>query len=261
VDGVCIGDDSTTDSSRSSRASSPASSLENQKVQSLEYLMQSPCFDDSFSGHSSTQFASNELLCLDEADSVSILMSLAATTSMTPIPPCDFSQKLGCRVPLCPQSPLVTEEMMNIASHETSSRCLTSTTRSALKSPGVKPKGKSSVRFEDASFKGDDLATAPAPKRTALTSCPALTPNTLLTKGFVVRGTFLDVLPMLPTPVRRDASCRSRSVPKDMGSDTLCEGSCNSGISDLNTWEPGRLSPKHAEATPSMCLFPPTPWY
>jgi len=225
VDGLCIADDSTTDSSRSSRASSPASSLENQQVRSLEYLMQSPCFDDSFTGRSFTQFASNELLSLDEADSVGTLMSMAATTSLTPIPSCDFSQKFGCRVPLCPQSPLVTEGMVTVASINTPLTCPTSTTRSALKSPGLKPKGKQSVCFADASLLDDDFATAPALKRTAFTLGPLLTPNTLLTKGFVVRGTFLDVLPTLPTPVRRDASRRSHSVPKNMGSDTLCEGS------------------------------------
>merc|ERR1712086_832874 len=144
----------------SSRASSPASSLENQQVRSLEYLMQSPCFDDSFTGRSFTQFASTELLSLDEADSVGTLMSMAATTSLTPIPSCDFSQKLGCRVPLCPQSPLVTEGMVTVASINTPLTCPTYTTRSALQSPGLKPKGKQSVRFEDALLIDIDLATA-----------------------------------------------------------------------------------------------------
>lgn len=257
----CIADDSTTDSSNSSHASSRDSSPEPKQVQSLQSLMQSSCFDDSCTGCSSTQFASNEMLSL-EGDSVGTALSMSATASLTPISSCDFRQNFGCRVPLCSESPLVTEVLAHAASNKTFASCIASTTTGAVKSPVLKPKKQQSVRFDDASSIGatDDLPPAPASKRKALISYPALTPNTLLTKGFVVRGTFLDVLPSLPTPVRRSASHRSRSEPKNMGSDTLCEGSCESGSPDLNVCERGQSSSKYATTTPSM-IFPPTPWY
>jgi len=86
-----------------------------------------------------------------------------------------------------------------------------------------------------------------------------LTPNTLSDNGFIVRGSFIDVEPRLPTPVQRDASHRCHSVPKNMGSDHfLCAESpqlrCKAEATE------GSAGPNYSASTSSMSIFPPTPW-
>merc|ERR1719247_1160086 len=153
--------------------------------------MRSTCFDDSSDRCASTQFSCNESLSLEEAsDSIGTLVSLAATTSMTPITPCDLSKS---RVPLCPHTPLATEGLTTGASNDHALMCRSD-----------RPKRKRSVHFVDNELSTIEPAASngTAPTAWPLLTPGALTPGALLRKGLVVRGTFLDVAPTLPTPVR-----------------------------------------------------------
>jgi len=222
----------------------------------MQHMMTGIGFDDSRTRCDSLQFCSDGLLCLDEAfDSVGMLRSLAAATSMTPITPYNGCEKTQHRVLLCPGTPLETECMLTVASG-----CSPPFKREL--SPGDKPKRKKSVHFEEPVITAEESRAAPMPKSLALPP-GTLTPNTLAHKGFVVRGTFL-VECSLPSPARRGSSHRSSSVPKNMGSDHFCQESPQSRRFQVPVTLAG-LTPKLAPMTPASmhhptCVFSPTPW-
>jgi len=163
------------------------------------------------------------------------------------------------RAQLCP-TPLVTPGSLAMANRDVE-----------------KPKRKRSVRFADdapfmnrcRAYTADYALTPSVPKSSPTTSRQVLTPMTLSKKGLVVRGTFLNVMPTLPTPLRKDASRRSHSVPKNMGSEKLCEedvcsmSSMSSGDDrdcGSSEWRQCSSTPLQVPATPLMSVFPPTPW-
>lgn len=256
---------------------------------SLVTMMSSACFDDSCARPASTQFCSEPLSLDGGAHAAGRLISLAAGISMSPIALHEPEEKASNRVPLCPHTPLATPTCRPpLASPLATPSCrpllasplvtpLTGTPmRGALKTPGDRPKKrKLSVRFQDkplviaeASGSTEDCQDVAAASKSADPAQPLLTPNTLSSKGFIVRGTFLDELPVLPTPLRRNASRRSQSVPKNMGSHIESEEVSQITRSHARTrshelpiaCSPGSASPECIAASP-QCVFPPTPWY
>lgn len=205
---------------------------------------------------------------------------------MSPMTLQEPEEKASSRVPLCPHTPLVSPPCRPpLASPLATPTCrpllasplvtpMTGTPmRGALKTPGDRPqKRKLSVRFEDKPLviaEADNLSDKSQQNDAVCKSAePLLTPNTLSSKGFIVRGTFLDELPVLPTPLRRNASRRSQSVPKDMGSHVASEDAPPITRSHARTRShelqiassPETNSPEWIAASP-QCVFPPTPWY
>lgn len=287
----CSTDGSMSDV-HSSRDSSPeaTSSTGEPEVPSLVTMMSSACFDDSCSRPASTQFCSEPLSLDGGAGSVGRLISLAAGMALSPIALQENDEKASNRVPLCPHTPLASPTCRPpMASPLATPTCrpllasplvtpLTGTPmRSALKTPGDRPKKrKLSVRFQDKPLMiAEAVATAEDCQELAVASNgadptqPLLTPNTLSSKGFIVRGTFLDELPVLPTPLRRNASHRSQSVPKNMGSHIASEeeappitrSHARTRSHELPTaCATESRSPECVAASP-QCVFPPTPWY
>jgi hypothetical protein len=251
-------DDSTTDSTSSSRCSSPDASkvMDEWPMQSLD-MMSMTAFDDSSSKTHRTPFCSDEPLSLDPVTPVGTLLSLAASPFTTPT---HTTPPLRQRVPWCPQTPLVMEETLSPVPDEAEAR------------PMYNRKAKKRVSFSEDKLvhnlldvEGEDAFAAP--KYRNLGALPSLTPGTLLKEGFVVRGTFLDEPPALPTPFRKNVLRRSHSVPKSMGSDnTFAETPCGERASKPEVLESSvsRLEasiPLHSMlSNPAMHIFPPTPW-
>jgi len=246
-DDIASVDGSTRENTCTSRDSCPStpSSTEGVAMQSLESMMRSIDFDDSYSRNTCGQFCSNEPLTLDYAsDSVgSLLTKLQPQLSPNTTEDPDMASRR--RVPLC-ATPLATPGSVTVAKRD--------------------PTRKRSVRFAEdessttrgRSFTIDSATPAhvqPSPTRT---SWPALTPITLSKKGLGVRGTFINALPVPPTPLGKDASHRSHSLPRNMGSEKLCEES--QGLLAFGAGQGCTRSSSEVPPTPLMNVFPPTPW-
>jgi hypothetical protein len=235
-------------------------------------VVNSEMFDSATTPLMPSRFSAGEALRLEDEDIDTFQLPLlvyAASTPMTPlmgdcqrseaplwpVMPSPTEDSGSNRLTFCPDEPLSLEYVEDNSS-SASSRVSMIPTPQRRKTRQVSFSAKECERIV--------IHEVPECIPSAAHGGRSLTPGTLLRDfDVVVRGTFLNVPPSLPTPFRSSAKKRSHSEPRSIGSLSPFADSPVVGEISVETNE-AFTDPTDTQSTgptvSSPFLFPPTPW-